>query len=96
MLLSVMNAKTTLIAGLTALSIAAVPATPALAWGEKEQGFVAGVATAVIGTDRSASSPTGDRSEIRRSGASARAAQRAGRPSRVTVCPALARVPPTN
>ena len=48
MLLSVMNAKTTLIAGLTALAIAAVPATPALAWGEKEQGFVAGVATAVI------------------------------------------------
>ncbi|MBP9048603.1 MAG: peptidoglycan-binding domain-containing protein [Tabrizicola sp.] len=48
MLLSVMNAKTTLIAGLTALSIAAVPATPALAWGDKEQGFVAGVATAVI------------------------------------------------
>ena len=36
------------IAGLTALSIAAVPATPALAWGDKEQGFVAGVATAVI------------------------------------------------
>ncbi len=48
MLLSVMNAKTTLIAGLTGLSIAAVPATPALAWGDKEQGFVAGVATAVI------------------------------------------------
>jgi hypothetical protein len=48
MLLSVMNAKTTLIAGLTALSIAAIPATPAMAWGEKEQGFVAGVATAVI------------------------------------------------
>lgn len=48
MLLSVMNAKNTLIAGLTALSIAAVPAAPALAWGEKEQGFVAGVATAVI------------------------------------------------
>lgn len=48
MLLSVMNAKATLIAGLTALSIAAVPATPALAWGDKEQGFVAGVATAVI------------------------------------------------
>jgi Putative peptidoglycan binding domain len=48
MLLSVMNAKTTLIAGLTALSITAVPATPALAWGDKEQGFVAGVATAVI------------------------------------------------
>lgn len=48
MLLSVLNAKTSLIAGLTAISIAAVPATPALAWGEKEQGFVAGVATAVI------------------------------------------------
>ena len=48
MLLSVMNAKTTLIAGLTALSIAAVPASPALAWGDKEQGIVAGVATAVI------------------------------------------------
>ena len=48
MLLSVMNAKTTLVAGLTALSIAAIPATPALAWGDKEQGFVAGDATAVI------------------------------------------------
>lgn len=48
MLLSVMNAKSSLIAVLAALSIAAVPATPALAWGEKEQGFVAGVATAVI------------------------------------------------
>jgi hypothetical protein len=48
MLLSAKTAKTTLVAGLTALSIAAVPATPALAWGEKEQGFVAGVATAVI------------------------------------------------
>lgn len=48
MLLSVLNAKNTLISGLTALSIAAVPAAPALAWGEKEQGFVAGVATAVI------------------------------------------------
>lgn len=48
MLLFAMNAKTKVIAGLTALTIAAVPATPALAWGEKEQGFVAGVATAVI------------------------------------------------
>jgi hypothetical protein len=48
MLLSVMNAKNTLIAGLAAASIAAVPAAPALAWGDKEQGFVAGVATAVI------------------------------------------------
>jgi hypothetical protein len=48
MLLSLTSARTTLIAGLTALSVAAVPAAPALAWGEKEQGFVAGVATAVI------------------------------------------------
>jgi hypothetical protein len=42
------SARKTVVAGLTALSIAAVPAAPALAWGEKEQGFVAGVATAII------------------------------------------------
>lgn len=48
MLPTVMTAKSTMIAALAALSIAAVPATPALAWGEREQGFVAGVATAVI------------------------------------------------
>lgn len=48
MLLSFANAKTTLVAGLTALSIVAVPAAPALAWGDKEQGFVAGAATAII------------------------------------------------
>ncbi len=48
MLLSLANTKKTLVAGLTALSITAVPAAPALAWGDKEQGFVAGVATAVI------------------------------------------------
>jgi hypothetical protein len=48
MLLSFASAKTTLIAGLAALSVTALPATPAKAWGEKEQGFVAGVATAVI------------------------------------------------
>jgi hypothetical protein len=48
MLLSFANAKTSLIAGLTALSITAIPATPALAWGDKEQGFVAGAATAII------------------------------------------------
>ena len=47
MLLPVMTAKRNLIAALAALSIAA-PAAPALAWGDKEQGFVAGVATAVI------------------------------------------------
>jgi Putative peptidoglycan binding domain len=48
MLLTAISAKKVLVAGLTALSIAAVPAAPALAWGDKEQGFVAGVATAVI------------------------------------------------
>jgi hypothetical protein len=48
MLLPVMTAKKNLIAALAAASIAAVPAAPALAWGDKEQGFVAGVATAVI------------------------------------------------
>ena len=48
MLPTAMTAKSTLIAALAALSIAAVPATPALAWGDKQQGFVAGVATAVI------------------------------------------------
>jgi hypothetical protein len=47
MLLPVMTAKRNLIAALAALSIAA-PTAPALAWGDKEQGFVAGVATAVI------------------------------------------------
>lgn len=48
MLLSFASARTTLVAGLTALSVAAIPATPALAWGDKEQGFVAGAATAII------------------------------------------------
>ena len=48
MLLSVLPSRKTLIAALTAASIAAVPAAPALAWGEKEQGFVAGVVTTVI------------------------------------------------
>ena len=48
MLPTVMTAKSKLIAVLTAVAIASVPAAPALAWGDKEQGFVAGVATAVI------------------------------------------------
>jgi Putative peptidoglycan binding domain len=48
MLLSVTKAKTALIAAITAASIATLPAAPALAWSDKEQGFVAGVATAVI------------------------------------------------
>ncbi|OYW59017.1 MAG: hypothetical protein B7Z31_06645, partial [Rhodobacterales bacterium 12-65-15] len=47
MLPPVKTAKTTLIAALTAAAIAAIPA-PALAWGEREQGFVAGIATTVI------------------------------------------------
>lgn len=48
-MLSVMTAKRNLVAALTAASLSAtLPAAPALAWGEKEQGFVAGVATAVI------------------------------------------------
>ncbi len=48
MLPTVMTAKRNLVAAITAASIAIIPAAPALAWGEKEQGFVAGVATAVI------------------------------------------------
>jgi Putative peptidoglycan binding domain len=48
MLPSVMTARNTIAAALAALSIAAVPATPALAWGDREQGFVTGVATALI------------------------------------------------
>ncbi len=48
MLPNFMSAKSTLIAALVAASITALPAAPALAWGDKEQGFVAGVATAVI------------------------------------------------
>ncbi|MCX7289033.1 MAG: peptidoglycan-binding domain-containing protein [Rhodobacterales bacterium] len=48
MLPTVMTARRTLVAALTAASIAAVPAAPALAWGDKEQSFVAGVATAVL------------------------------------------------
>ncbi len=48
MLLPVKTAKSSMIAAALAMSITAVPAAPALAWGEKEQGFVAGIATAVI------------------------------------------------
>ncbi len=40
--------KRSAIAAVAALSITAIPASPAHAWGEKEQNFVAGVATAVI------------------------------------------------
>jgi hypothetical protein len=47
MLPTVMTAKRNLIAALTAASLA-LPAAPALAWGDKEQGFVAGVVTTII------------------------------------------------
>ena len=40
--------KRSAIAAIAALSIVAIPVTPAHAWGDKEQNFVAGVATAVI------------------------------------------------
>lgn len=43
-----LSLKSSALAAVTALSIAALPATPAKAWGEKEQSFVAGVATAII------------------------------------------------
>jgi hypothetical protein len=48
MLPTVMTAKSTMIAAIAALSIAALPAAPAHALNKKEQGFIAGVATAII------------------------------------------------
>ena len=48
MLPTVMTARSHVIAAITALSIAFVPAVPAHALGDKEKGFVAGVVTAVI------------------------------------------------
>ena len=48
MLPLVMTARSTLFAALAAVSVASLPAAPAHAWGDKEQSFVAGVATAVI------------------------------------------------
>jgi Putative peptidoglycan binding domain len=42
------NLKRSAIAGLAALSIAAIPMSPAYAWGDNEQNFLKGVATAVI------------------------------------------------
>jgi hypothetical protein len=47
MLPTVKTAQRNLIAMLTAASLT-LPAAPALAWGDKEQSFVAGVVTAVI------------------------------------------------
>lgn len=48
MLPSVIATKRSLIAALAALSITALPATQAKAWGDKEQGFVAGVVATII------------------------------------------------
>ena len=42
------NAKTTLIAGVTALAVLTAGTAPAQAWGKPEQQFVAGAATAVL------------------------------------------------
>lgn len=42
------TAKSSLIAAVAAFSIAALPAAPAKAWGDKEQGFVAGVIATII------------------------------------------------
>ena len=48
MLPTVITAKSHLIAAVAALSITALPATQANAWGDKEQGFLAGVVTTII------------------------------------------------
>jgi Putative peptidoglycan binding domain len=45
---ALMTLKRTAIAAVAALSIAAIPATPAQAWGDNEQNFLKGVAAAVI------------------------------------------------
>lgn len=84
MLLPVLTAKKTLIAAFTAASIAAVPAAPALAWGDKEQAFVAGVATAVI-VD-----------ELLKNGRKARAYDRGERARKVYVEPAPVYVQPSS
>jgi len=51
MLLPVQTIKSTLIAAVTALSIAALPANPALAWGDREQGIVTGIAATLLITE---------------------------------------------
>ena len=48
MLLSVITTKSHLIAAAAALSIAALPAAPAHALGDKEKGFLAGVVATII------------------------------------------------
>ncbi len=48
MLLPVIATKRSLIAALAAISITALPAAPAKAWGDKEQGFLAGVVATIV------------------------------------------------
>lgn len=48
MLPTALTAKSALIAAIAAISIATLPAAPAKAWGDKEQGFVAGVIATII------------------------------------------------
>ena len=48
MLLPVTTAKRSLIAALAAISITALPAAPAKAGGDKEQGFLAGVVATIV------------------------------------------------
>jgi hypothetical protein len=43
-----LSLKSSVVAAVTALSIGTIPAAPAFAWGDREQGFVAGVAAAII------------------------------------------------
>lgn len=43
-----LSLKHSAIAATLALGIATLPAAPALAWGDREKGFVAGIATAII------------------------------------------------
>lgn len=48
MLPLISSTKRTLIAGVTALSVACAGATPALAWGKKEQGILTGIAAVLL------------------------------------------------
>ena len=48
MLPTVIATKRSLIAALAAISITALPAAPAKAWGDKEQGFLAGVVATIV------------------------------------------------
>jgi len=43
-----LSLKSTAIAATVALSVATLSAAPAMAWGKKEQGFAAGIVTAII------------------------------------------------